>query len=69
MATAQDALILAEGQAPAAKDLTAFFGTRGLARQKWPERIEFVDDLPRTASGKVRKDQLRARITEALTAS
>ncbi len=36
----------------------------GLARQKWPEELRFVDDLPRTASGKIQKhvlrDQLRA---------
>ncbi|MEP6868363.1 MAG: AMP-binding protein, partial [Novosphingobium sp.] len=31
----------------------------GLARQKSPERFVFVSDLPRTASGKVRKDLLR----------
>jgi non-ribosomal peptide synthetase component E (peptide arylation enzyme) len=34
----------------------------GLAKQKTPERFEFVDDLPRTASGKIRKDLLRAEI-------
>lgn len=38
----------------------------GLARQKCPERFEFVADLPRTASGKVRKDILRAKIREEL---
>jgi len=26
------------------------------------ERFEFVDDYPRTASGKIRKDQLRADV-------
>jgi len=31
----------------------------GLARQKWPEELRFVDDLPRTASGKVQKNVLR----------
>lgn len=62
-------VVLNEGEAVAAEALTAFVGTRGLAKQKWPERIEFIDDLPRTASGKVRKDQLRARIIETLAAS
>lgn len=38
----------------------------GLARQKCPEHFEFVEDLPRTASGKVRKDLLRAAIREKL---
>jgi acyl-CoA synthetase (AMP-forming)/AMP-acid ligase II len=35
----------------------------GLARQKWPEELHFVEDLPRTASGKVQKHLLRARLT------
>jgi cyclohexanecarboxylate-CoA ligase len=33
---------------------------QGLAVQKTPEHLVLVDDLPRTASGKVRKDELRA---------
>jgi fatty-acyl-CoA synthase len=32
-----------------------------LARYKLPKRVEIVDELPRTASGKVRKADLRAR--------
>jgi acyl-CoA synthetase (AMP-forming)/AMP-acid ligase II len=32
----------------------------GLARQKWPEELRVVDDFPRTASGKIRKTELRA---------
>lgn len=40
--------------------LAAHVGASGLARQKIPERFCFVDELPRTASGKIRKDQLRA---------
>lgn len=34
----------------------------GLARQKCPERIHIVPALPKTASGKVRKDVLRAEV-------
>lgn len=37
----------------------------GLARQKLPERLEILDALPKTASGKVRKDLLRRRFREA----
>jgi acyl-CoA synthetase (AMP-forming)/AMP-acid ligase II len=33
----------------------------GIAKQKIPEHLELVDDLPRTAIGKVRKDVLRER--------
>jgi cyclohexanecarboxylate-CoA ligase len=51
---------------PAAKSLTlaevrTFMEGRGVMRQKIPEQIELLDELPRNATGKVRKDQLRAR--------
>jgi cyclohexanecarboxylate-CoA ligase len=38
-----------------------FMQTRGVMAQKIPERLETLDDLPRNATGKVRKDLLRAR--------
>jgi cyclohexanecarboxylate-CoA ligase len=38
----------------------AHFAAAGAARQKTPEVIVLADELPRTASGKVRKDALRA---------
>ena len=31
----------------------------GLARQKWPEQLRVIDELPRTPSGKVKKEALR----------
>lgn len=43
-------------------ELVAHVGASGLAKQKIPERFEFRDDFPRTAAGKVRKDQLRAEV-------
>jgi acyl-CoA synthetase (AMP-forming)/AMP-acid ligase II len=44
----------------------AHFAAAGAARQKTPEVVVLVDELPRTPSGKVRKDVLRAaRQTEA----
>jgi acyl-CoA synthetase (AMP-forming)/AMP-acid ligase II len=46
--------------------VVAFADQAGLARQKIPQHIELVADLPRTASGKVRKDVLRQRIREQL---
>ena len=30
-----------------------------LARQYWPERLEVIDEMPRTPSGKIRKFKLR----------
>jgi cyclohexanecarboxylate-CoA ligase len=38
------------------------FAAAGVARQKTPEVVVLVDELPRTPSGKVRKDVLRAAI-------
>jgi non-ribosomal peptide synthetase component E (peptide arylation enzyme) len=34
----------------------------GLARQKWPEELHLVEELPRTPSGKVKKFVLRQRL-------
>ena len=44
--------------------VAAFTESQGLARQKIPERVEVVEDLPRTPSGKVRKDRLRKQLFE-----
>lgn len=52
------AYVILRGDTDAAA-LAAHVAASGLARQKIPERFEFVSDLPRTASGKVRKDLLR----------
>jgi non-ribosomal peptide synthetase component E (peptide arylation enzyme) len=38
----------------------AHFAGLGVARHKTPERVEPVTDLPRTATGKVKKTELRA---------
>ena len=34
----------------------------GLARQKWPEELRFVEDFPRTPSGKIQKNVLRSAL-------
>ena len=35
-----------------------------IARYKAPRSVDFVDELPRTATGKLVKGELRARYTE-----
>jgi acyl-CoA synthetase (AMP-forming)/AMP-acid ligase II len=60
------AYIIARGTAPDAATLCAHVAASGLAKQKTPERFEFTADFPRTASGKVRKDLLRAEIKAKL---
>ncbi|MGH7283291.1 MAG: class I adenylate-forming enzyme family protein, partial [Polyangiaceae bacterium] len=34
----------------------------GLAKYKWPERLEIVDEMPRTSIGKVHKERLRESV-------
>lgn len=43
------------------QDLRAYCEAEGLARQKCPEQLEIVDELPRNPMGKVVKPQLRQR--------
>jgi acyl-CoA synthetase len=50
----------------ALSDIAQFADEALLAKQKIPQHIELVADLPRTASGKVRKDVLRRQIEKAL---
>jgi salicylate---CoA ligase len=49
------------------EDLRAFLGDR-VARYKWPERLEVVDELPVTSVGKVDKSRLREDIAAKLEA-
>lgn len=46
--------------------LRAFLRSRGVARFKWPERVEIVTELPLTSVGKIRKADLRRRIAERI---
>ena len=48
------------------RELGAFLENAGMAKFKWPERIEIVSDLPMTASGKVSKPKLKEIIAEKL---
>lgn len=50
------------------EDMLVSVEAAGVARQKYPERMIVVDAFPRTASGKIRKDRLRADIRERLQA-
>ena len=52
------------GQTIDLPEIRRFLDTAGLARQKYPEHVVLVDDLPRVPSGKVKKDVLRVRARE-----
>lgn len=45
-------------------DVRAHLAAAGLARQKWPESLHHVRDVPRTASGKVQKFRLRQQLRD-----
>jgi fatty-acyl-CoA synthase len=58
------AVIATSGDAPTLDELREFVGGR-LARYKLPRQLEIVDSLPRNATGKVLKTELRARFNQA----
>lgn len=62
-------LIMRPGAAlPSVAELGRFLGSQGLAKFKWPERIETIDAFPVTRVGKVDKAALRAQIAEKIRA-
>ena len=48
-------------------DVVAFCERQGLPKRYWPERLVQVDRFPRTAAGKIRKQQLRDELVGAGT--
>ena len=57
---------LNEGHEFTFEDMTAYLDEQGIAKQKYPERLEVVDEFPMTASGKIQKNVLRERIADKL---
>jgi len=55
-----------ERDPPTLPELVRFLEGRELSRRKLPERLELIDELPATASGKVQKHLLRERIATVL---
>jgi acyl-CoA synthetase (AMP-forming)/AMP-acid ligase II len=50
---------------PSLDAVKAALADAGLTRQKWPEELHVVADFPRTASGKIRKVDLRTQLRAA----
>ena len=61
------AFVIARGEAPPARELSNFLRKRGLAAFKIPDRIEFIDQFPKTGVGKVDKRQLREHVASRLS--
>jgi benzoate-CoA ligase len=57
-------VVLKAGGATSEDELKAFTKAR-LAAYKYPRQIEFVDDLPKTATGKIRRHILREQSAQA----
>lgn len=57
-------LIASPGADVSLDALTRTLAAAGVARQKMPEHVVVVDEFPKTASGKVKKDLLRADLRE-----
>ena len=49
---------------PSLDTVRAHLAEAGLARQKWPESLHHVAELPRTPSGKVQKFLLRRQLRD-----
>ncbi|MWL89685.1 AMP-binding protein [Cupriavidus sp. SW-Y-13] len=58
----------ASGSGLTLAELTQYLQEAGLAKFKWPERLEVIPEFPLTASGKLSKVLLRDRIVEMLRA-
>jgi len=62
-------VVLKPAQSLEMPEVRSFIAKVGLAPQKTPERLEFVDELPMSPQGKVRKDLLKALAKERLAAA
>ncbi|AWB22747.1 cyclohexanecarboxylate-CoA ligase [Methylobacterium currus] len=60
-------VVPAQSGAPDLAELARHLERAGLARQKIPEHLEIVEALPRTASGKIKKDTLRGMIADVVS--
>jgi len=59
----------APGAEPNLDELRASMQARGVARYKWPERLELVGELLSTKIGKIDKRALREDLAERLARS
>jgi cyclohexanecarboxylate-CoA ligase len=55
------AVVAPAGPSPGLEALRSHLADAGVAQLYWPERLEVVDALPKTITGKVRKTELRER--------
>ena len=61
-------VILEAGASLSFADMISALDRTGMAKQKYPERLEIVDAFPRTPAGKIRKNVLREQIAAKIAA-
>ena len=61
-------VVAREAASLALADMQEFLLKSGVARSYWPERLELIDALPMTATGKIQKFVLRERAKELVDA-
>ncbi len=57
-------VVLKPGASFGFEEMQRFLAAKGVAKQYWPERLEVMADLPKTASGKIQKFQLREQMAQ-----
>lgn len=62
------AYVVAAGEPLSLGEVQQHLDGLGVAKFKWPERLEWVDDLPRTAVGKIDKKLLGGAVVDLLRA-
>ena len=59
------AVVTPSGEPPTLEDLRDHLKDAGVNDWFWPERLELVETMPRTVTGKIRKVELRERFGAA----
>jgi cyclohexanecarboxylate-CoA ligase len=55
-----------QGSSLTFEEMIEFFEKHNITKQKWPERLEIVEQFPMTASGKIKKHILREDISKKI---
>ena len=51
---------------PELADITGYLDGQHVPKRLWPERIEYIDEIPKTATGKVKRHLLAAELAERM---
>jgi cyclohexanecarboxylate-CoA ligase len=56
------AVVVPREAPPTLAELREHLRKEGMAVAYWPDRLELIEEMPKTATGKIRKNQLRERL-------